>query len=83
MPTASAAASAQASQDTRDDNLRESQAFDVIWYISLLLVALGYIALSYYHRDKRSFLGLGMGISAWTYLVMVFVGDVPLDVVVR
>lgn len=68
------------------DNSREGQdtfGFNLFWYIALLLVALGYTALSYHHRDKWSFLGLGMGVSTWSYLVMVLVGGVPLDVIVR
>lgn len=77
------ASPAQDSHDTRDGSLYNSLAFNVVWYISLFLVAVGYIILSYHHHDRWSFLGLGMGISAWTYLVMVLVGDVPLDVIVR
>lgn len=79
-------ASASATQDnpnSRDGSLRDSLAFNVVWYVSVFLTTVGYTVLSYYHRDRGSFLGLGMGISSWAYMVMVFAGDVPLDVIVR
>ena len=61
----------------------DSLVFNSFWYISLLLVVIGYAALSYVHRDRRSFLGLGMGLLTWAYLIMVLVGGVPLDVIIR
>ncbi|OTA63177.1 hypothetical protein K449DRAFT_421966 [Hypoxylon sp. EC38] len=78
---------ASASPTQRIPNIQEVKphdplAFIIVWYTFLLGAIGGYIVLSIYHRDKWSFLGLGMGVSAWAYLIMVLVGDVPLDVIV-
>ncbi|KAI1413777.1 hypothetical protein F5Y13DRAFT_198144 [Hypoxylon sp. FL1857] len=76
-----------ASPTQRIPNIQEVKphdtlAFIIAWYTCLLGAVVGYIFLSVYHQDGWSFLGLGMGVSAWAYLVMVLVGDVPLDVIV-
>ncbi|KAI0888851.1 uncharacterized protein GGS22DRAFT_63746 [Annulohypoxylon maeteangense] len=65
-----------------DGKSQDPLAFSIFWYTCLLGVVLGYIALAVYHRD-RSFLGVGMGVSAWAYLAMVLVGDEPIHVIVR
>ncbi|KAI1504549.1 hypothetical protein F5X99DRAFT_371357 [Biscogniauxia marginata] len=72
-------------QDTsypRDEDSNSPLAFNIIWYTCLLGAVSGYVVLSVYHRDAWSFLGLGMWVSTWSYLIMVSVGDVPLDVIV-
>ena len=68
------------------DNARVGQdafGFNPFWYIFLLIIAVGYIALCYHHGDVWSFLGIGMGVSTWSYLAIVLVGGVPLDIIVR
>ena len=82
LHTASASPTTESNRSL-DSSGQDRLGFNLFWYITLLLVILSYIALSYRHRDKSSFLGLGMGVSAWSYLVIVLVGGVPLDVIVR
>ncbi|KAI0148272.1 hypothetical protein F4776DRAFT_606898 [Hypoxylon sp. NC0597] len=81
LPMVSASPTQQ-SPNIQEVKPHDPLAFIIAWYTCLLGVVGGYIILAIHHRDKWSFLGLGMGVSAWAYLVMVLVGDVPLDVIV-
>ncbi|OTB05588.1 hypothetical protein M426DRAFT_126935 [Hypoxylon sp. CI-4A] len=76
------AAPTQPPPDVPNGEPRDQLAFKIIWYTGLLGAIIGYARFAFYHRD-RSFLGLGMGVSAWAYLAMILVGDEPIHVTIR
>ncbi|KAI0837795.1 hypothetical protein F5Y06DRAFT_270243 [Hypoxylon sp. FL0890] len=68
--------------DIQEVKPNDSLAFRIGLNIGMLGVVVGYIAYSFHHRDRWSFLGLGTGVSTWAYVVMVMADDVSLDLIV-
>ncbi|KAI1383657.1 uncharacterized protein F4822DRAFT_84071 [Hypoxylon trugodes] len=54
-----------------------SLALKISWCAFLLIVLSMYAIYTYLYIDKWSFLGIGMGVPAWTYSLIISVSGVP------